>query len=207
MEVLWVRSLKHLKVSDTVNFVPPCAAYMTIQRLMDVQTVSVFSVGESKMQEMPQPTPAEAGLELDKSALHLLHRADQCAFNAFYGNIDRQVLTPRQYFVLATIREEAGASQTTIVRRTGIDRSTLSDIVRRLGRKGLLERERNDNDARAYSIRLTEAGQQALDNAEPVVQAAEERLLSILPADRVEQFKENLRLISEHRDELIALAE
>ncbi len=159
------------------------------------------------MQEMPQPTPAEAGLELDKSALHLLHRADQCAFNAFYGNIDRQVLTPRQYFVLATIREEAGASQTTIVRRTGIDRSTLSDIVRRLGRKGLLERERNDNDARAYSIRLTEAGQQALDNAEPVVQAAEERLLSILPADRVEQFKENLRLISDHRDELIALAE
>lgn len=207
MEVLWVRSLKHLTVSDTVNFVPPGAAYMTIQRLMDVQTVSVFSVGEPKMQEMPQPTPAEAGLELDKSALHLLHRADQCAFNAFYGNIDRQVLTPRQYFVLATIREEAGASQTTIVRRTGIDRSTLSDIVRRLGRKGLLERERNDNDARAYSIRLTEAGQQALDNAEPVVQAAEERLLSILPADRVEQFKENLRLISEHRDELIALAE
>ena len=43
--------------------------------------------------------------------------------------------------------------------------------------------------------------------AEPVVQAAEERLLSILPADRVEQFKENLRLISEHRDELIASAE
>jgi DNA-binding MarR family transcriptional regulator len=207
MEVLWVRSLKHLKVSETVNFVPPGAAYMTIQRLMDVQTVSVFSVGEPKMQEMPQPTPAEAGLELDKSALHLLHRADQCAFNAFYGNIDRQVLTPRQYCVLATIREEAGASQTTIVRRTGIDRSTLSDIVRRLGRKGLLERERNDNDARAYSIRLTEAGQQALNNAEPVVQAAEERLLSILPADRVEQFKENLRLISEHRDELIALAE
>ena len=207
MAVLWVRSLKHLKVSETVNFVPPGAAYMTIQRLMDVQTVSVFSVGEPKMQEMPQPTPAEAGLELDKSALHLLHRADQCAFNAFYGNIDRQVLTPRQYFVLATIREEAGASQTTIVRRTGIDRSTLSDIVRRLGRKGLLERERNDNDARAYSIRLTEAGQQALNNAEPVVQAAEERLLSILPADRVEQFKENLRLISEHRDELIALAE
>ena len=80
------------------------------------------------MQEMPQPTPAEAGLELDKSALHLLHRADQCAFNAFYGNIDRQILTPRQYFVLATISEEAGASQTTLVRRTGIDRSTLSDI-------------------------------------------------------------------------------
>ena len=39
------------------------------------------------MPEMLQT--AEAGLELDKSALHLLHRADQCAFNAFYGNIDR----------------------------------------------------------------------------------------------------------------------
>ena len=157
------------------------------------------------MSEMPQPD--EGNIELDRSALHLLHRADQCAFNAFYGSINRQVLTPRQYFVLATIRDAAGASQTMLVQRTGIDRSTLSDIVRRLGRKGLLARERNENDARAYSIQLTEAGHQALDDAEPVVQAAEERLLSILPPERVDEFKENLRLISERRDELIMMSE
>ncbi|MFZ1102753.1 MAG: helix-turn-helix domain-containing protein, partial [Hyphomicrobiaceae bacterium] len=40
--------------------------------------------------------------------------------------------------------------------RTGIDRSTLADIVRRLTRKGLLQRCRTNEDARAYAVRLTD---------------------------------------------------
>ena len=136
-------------------------------------------------------------IDLEKSALHLLHRADQCALNAFYDSIDRQALTPRQYVVLSTIGEHGGASQAVLVQRTGIDRSTLSDIVRRLERKGFLERQRREEDARAYAIRLTQAGLDAIARAEPVVRAAEERLLAILPAESVDQFKENLRLISE----------
>jgi DNA-binding MarR family transcriptional regulator len=145
----------------------------------------------------------DSALQLDDSALHLLHRADQCAFNAFYVSIDRQALTPRQYIVLSTIREQGGIDQSTLVRRTGIDRSTLSDIVRRLVRKGFLERQRKEADARAYAIRLTESGNEALEEAEPVVRAAEERLLAILPDDHVAQFKADLKRISEHREQML----
>ncbi len=137
-------------------------------------------------------------VELGKSALHLLHRADQCALSAFYVSIDRQSLTPRQYVVLSMVGEESGVSQAALVQRTAIDRSTLSDIVRRLERKGLLRRQRKIEDARAYAIELTDAGREAIALAEPVVRAAEERLLAALPEGGVQQFKESLKRIADY---------
>ena len=58
-------------------------------------------------------------------------------------------LTPRQLAVLVTVAQNEGLSQTGLVDRTGIDRSTLADIVRRMQRKGLLQRRRTKEDARA----------------------------------------------------------
>ena len=51
-------------------------------------------------------------------------------------------LTPRQLAVLITVSQTEGQSQTGLVERTGIDRSTMADIVRRMQRKGLLKRRR-----------------------------------------------------------------
>ena len=49
-------------------------------------------------------------------------------------------------------------AQTDLVRATGIDRSTLADLVARMTTKGLLERERSTIDARAKAVKLSEAG-------------------------------------------------
>ena len=68
--------------------------------------------------------------------------------------------------------------------RTGIDRSTLADIIRRMLRKGLLQRKRTKEDARAYSVRLTEEGRQLLDAAAPGASRSEERLLAALPSEQ-----------------------
>ena len=77
-------------------------------------------------------------------------------------------LTPRQFAVLYTVANNEGLSQTGLVERTGIDRSTLADIVRRMQRKGLLQRRRTKEDARAYAVKLTEEGQRVLRAAGPV---------------------------------------
>ena len=71
-------------------------------------------------------------------------------------------LTPRQLAVLVTVANNEGLSQTGLVDRTGIDRSTLADIVRRLQRKGLLQRRRTKEDARAYAVKLTDEGRRVL---------------------------------------------
>jgi len=66
------------------------------------------------------------------------------------------------------------------VRITGIDRSTLADMARRMIGKNLLERHRSNVDARANAVRLTEAGREALAAARPKMAAADSRLLKLI---------------------------
>ena len=77
---------------------------------------------------------------LDRSIIHLLHRAGQCAGDIFAGEVSGGDLTPRQYAVLLVISKNDGISQTGLVNETGIDRSTLADIMRRMQKKGMVKR-------------------------------------------------------------------
>lgn len=131
------------------------------------------------------------------SALHLLHRAGQCADELFAVNVGTSDLTPRQFAVLKAIAAADEPSQTALVETTGIDRSTLADIVRRLVEKGLVQRRRTRRDARMYAVRLTERGSEMLRKAEPAAQATDERLLSVLPQRERDAFMEALSRIVE----------
>lgn len=129
---------------------------------------------------------------LDRSPIHLLHRAGQCAADLFQGELSDGGLTPRQYAVLVTVSLNEGLSQTGLVERTGIDRSTLADIIRRMIKKGLLQRRRTKEDARAYAVRLTEEGNRVLRAADPLARKVDDRLLSVLSATERERFLQDL---------------
>ncbi len=104
-------------------------------------------------------------------------------------------LTPRQYAILVTVAQNEGLSQTQLVEKTGIDRSTLADIVRRLLKKGLLQRRRTKDDARAYSVKLTEEGFRVLKSAEPMARKVDDRILAALPGQQRERFVQDLNTI------------
>jgi DNA-binding MarR family transcriptional regulator len=132
---------------------------------------------------------------LVRSPLHMLHRASQCAGDVFHGEIGGDDLTPRQYAVLLTVSQHEGISQTGLVERTGVDRSTLADIVRRMLKKGLLQRRRTKEDARAYAVKLTEEGRRQLKLADPVARRVDDRILDALPTKQREQFLDDLAVI------------
>lgn len=132
---------------------------------------------------------------LGKSPIHLLHRAGQCAGDLFASQVPERDLTPRQFAVLLTVSANEGISQTGLVERTGIDRSTLADIVRRMLKKGLLQRRRTKEDARAYAVKLTEQGRNMLKLVEPKVMSVDDKVLDALPPKRREQFLEDLATI------------
>lgn len=130
---------------------------------------------------MPQsPTPrAPSG-----ALFHLLHRAGQCADELFAAGTAAGDLTPRQYTVLAAAAGIDEPSQTDLVDRTGIDRSTIADIVRRLVERKLVERRRTRHDARMYAIRLTAAGKTALALSKPAADLADAKLTAMLSKDQ-----------------------
>ncbi|NJO34846.1 MAG: MarR family transcriptional regulator [Rhodospirillales bacterium] len=82
------------------------------------------------------------------SALHLLHRAGQCADELFAAQTGPIDLTPRQYEVMRVVARTDDLSQTSLVEATGIDRSTLADMIARMIDKGHLSRSRTKEDAR-----------------------------------------------------------
>jgi DNA-binding MarR family transcriptional regulator len=134
---------------------------------------------------------------LERSPIHLLHRAGQCASDIFQGEMGEGDLTPRQYAILVAVSQNEGVSQTQLVEKTGVDRSTLADVVRRMLKKGLLQRRRTKDDARAYAVKLTEEGWRVLKSADPHARRVDEKILAALPGQQRERFMQDLILIVE----------
>lgn len=141
---------------------------------------------------------------LNKSPFHLLKRAGQFAADLYADEVGSRGLTHRQFAVLLTVAQNEGLSQTDLVERTGIDRSTLADLVGRLLKKGLLQRKRTKEDARANAIRLSAAGRRALMATQPGAATADKRLLNLLPTDQRKEFLAALGVISEALEDLSA---
>jgi len=132
---------------------------------------------------------------LERSPVHLIHRASQGADDLLQAEKEPLDLTPRQYAVLEVLSRNEGASQRVLVDATGIDRSTMADIIQRMLKKGFVKRRRSGDDARAYSVKLTESGAQTLKVTRPVMRRIDEHLLAALPAKRAEDFLENLKIV------------
>ena len=139
--------------------------------------------------------PAAQSASLTRSPIHLLHRAGQCAADIFTAELAGIDLTPRQFAVLLTVSMNEGLSQTDLVTLTGIDRSTLADIVRRMLKKGLLQRRRTREDARAYAVKLTDEGLRILAAARPKVQAVDARILLALSGEQRSTLVSDLKVI------------
>jgi DNA-binding MarR family transcriptional regulator len=109
-------------------------------------------------------------------------------------------ITARQYVVLVTVAQNDGASQQDIIDNTGIDRSTVSQIMQTMIRKGLLKRKRTKEDARAYAITVTDQGRDILKASEAIVEGVNEALVAALPTTRAKTFIDNLRSIISQRE-------
>lgn len=144
--------------------------------------------------------PARDVFRLSRSPSHLLRRAEQFAAELFARSDLRDGVTLRQTVLLAAIAEDEGASQSDLVRTTGVDRSTLAEMMARMERKGLIARAAAADDGRAKSVRLTTDGRRRLNEALPAIRAVDRALLFALPAARRAAFESILAEIAETAD-------
>ncbi len=67
-------------------------------------------------------------------------------------------ITSPQFAVLNALVAEPGLDQRTAGERVGLDRSTIAEVVTRLGRRGLLDKVRDPQDGRRFLLRPTDEG-------------------------------------------------
>lgn len=141
---------------------------------------------------------------LKSSPGHLLRRAQQYAHDLYAKEVGASGPTPRQFEVLHTVAQNEGLSQTDLVRATGIDRSTLADMIARMIKKGFLSRQRTKADARANAVSITASGKRVLSSAMAAVNRAEAGTIGVLPAAQRSTF---IRALSAYADALDAMDE
>jgi DNA-binding MarR family transcriptional regulator len=86
-------------------------------------------------------------------------------------------LTSPQWGVLALLAEEDGVMLGALSRRRGIDAPTITGIVKRLERSGLVERRLDGQDRRIVRVCLTAEGRSCCERLAEVVGAFAERLV------------------------------
>ena len=173
----------------------------------EAQRRSSKSVAAKKAAKAPAsraPTSRGDAFKLTESPSHLLRRAEQFAAEMFVSSELRDGVTLRQSVLLAAIAESEGASQSDLVRMTGVDRSTLAEMMARMEHRGLIARAAARDDGRAKSVRLTAQGRRRLDDALPAMRHVDRALLAAIPAANRSLFRALLVSLAEAADKLHA---
>ncbi|MDX2698567.1 MarR family winged helix-turn-helix transcriptional regulator, partial [Streptomyces ipomoeae] len=98
-----------------------------------------------------------AAVDLSTHPGHLARRLQQAHYLLWNVMVSEEITSP-QFAVLNTLVDEPGLDQRTVGERVGLDRSTMSEVISRLGRRGLLDKVRDPQDGRRSLLRLTEEG-------------------------------------------------
>jgi len=122
----------------------------------------------------------------------LIRRAQQ-RHAAEWTRLVSSTITSVQYAALAILADAPGASQRELGDALEIDRSTIADLAARLERHGLVVREQDATDRRRNVLRLTPAGQDALHQLRPQVDAVEQAMTRDLSAAEVAELRRLLR--------------
>lgn len=121
------------------------------------------------------------GFSLRNVPGHLIRRSQQRAVDLFVDEVGEDGPNPRQFAVLVNVFLSPGLSQTALVEASAIDRSTLTEVLRRMIDKGMITKTRTKEDQRANALYITDVGTRLLENAVEATQRAQQRILTPLP--------------------------
>lgn len=97
-------------------------------------------------------------LRLDNQLCFAVNAAARAIQAAYQPLLEALAVTYPQYLVLLTLWEEDGARVSRIGERLYLDSATLTPLLKRLEKRGLVERRRSTSDERVVEIFLTTAG-------------------------------------------------
>ena len=101
------------------------------------------------------------------------------------ANLRTLGITPPQFDVVATLGNTEGLGMRQLSEKTLITKGTLTGVVDRLVRSGLVERQENPADRRCFMVRLTKTGEQCFERIFPAhIEYLAERFSALSAKDR-----------------------
>jgi DNA-binding MarR family transcriptional regulator len=105
-----------------------------------------------------------------------------------------------EYLMLTQLRDLGHTSQAELAAALGLDPSNLASAIAELVDRQLVDRCRNDQDRRRYSIGLAAAGAELLAQADAAIAATEAELVAGLTAAERDQLCALLRRVADGAD-------
>jgi MarR family transcriptional regulator, lower aerobic nicotinate degradation pathway regulator len=118
----------------------------------------------------------------------LLRRVATATFDRFAHVAAQHGIHPMHFGMLVIIDSDGPVSQTELVRRTGVDASTMVARVDALEQLGLVERQRSSEDRRSNELRLTPKGKKTLESMQADAQIVADEVFGALTAAERKQF-------------------
>jgi MarR family transcriptional regulator, organic hydroperoxide resistance regulator len=104
------------------------------------------------------PARAEDPLGLDNQLCFALYSSSLLMTKLYKPLLAEIGLTYPQYLVMLSLWEEDGVTVSRLGERLYLDSGTLTPLLKRLEKAGLVTRERNEKDERQVLVRLTAEG-------------------------------------------------
>lgn len=114
------------------------------------------------VQNGPEPTggtQATGDTNLPSFLYYHLYRAQNRIAQDFSDAVGPDEVTPCQFNALCHIRTHPGLSQTQLSGAIGREKSTVTPIIDRLERRGLVNRQASPSDRRTYALYLSDLGE------------------------------------------------
>ncbi|OMI36652.1 MarR family winged helix-turn-helix transcriptional regulator [Streptomyces sparsogenes] len=152
-------------------------------------------------QTPPAETTPEIPAALTAAPGYQVRRLYQ-AYLAVWGREVDPVLTGPQFAVLQAVEANPGRDQRSMAAAVSLDTSTMADVARRLETRGLLARRPDAADGRRKLLYLTDAGSDALREANDRARMLDKILLESFGEAERAPFMATLRALADHWERL-----
>lgn len=112
--------------------------------------------------------PSDDMLDLDQHFCFAVYSTAHMFNRVYRPLLDELGLTYPQYLVLVVLWHEGPGSVTALAERLKLETSTLTPLLKRLEKAGLVTRTRSRADERKVTIALTDAGRAAASRVPPI---------------------------------------
>ena len=134
-------------------------------------------------------------MELKECINYLLANAQNAVHQHFKAGLQPFEITPAQYMVLYLLNAEGSLSPSRLAQLCRLDTSTMTGLLTRREKKGLIERRHCTNDRRSVNVCITQSGISLMPQVLQTIDVCNVQALRCLSAEEQQNLKNYLSRI------------